>query len=376
VATRLSGSVKSSDIVARLSADRFALVLQGPISDEEVDGIARRILLSLGLSHFLAGSPLHLRASIGITLCPIDGADVPTLLRNAELALDRAKANGGNSFVFFDLALSEAAERRRHLENDLRLAINKAQFVLYYQPIVDLRAHSLAGAEALIRWNHPERGLVPPDAFIPLAEESGLINDIGLWTLEVVCAQLARWQAAGLDRSISLNVSARQIPLGLPVATLLDAVKRHDIHPARLALEITEGVLLTDTSKALEWLSAIRSEGFRIYLDDFGTGYSSLSYLKRFPVDTLKIDKSFVHDMTQENSDRTLVEAIVAMAGSLGLSVIAEGVEKAEQVSILRHLHCRYVQGYFFSRPVPIEDFEVVAQRLTSQLSLAEVAYS
>lgn len=369
---RLSHCVKSNDTLARLAADTFGIILQNVILGEDADKVASRILQALRQNHFIAGSPIRLHASIGITLFPHDGTDVPTLLRHAELALDNAKAAGGNTAIFFDPILAEVAEQRRHLENDLRLALRNGDFRLYLQPIVDLRGNCLAGAEALIRWQHPTRGLVPPDDFIPIAEQTGLINDIGLWVLDAACAQLAVWELAGQNLHLSLNVSARQIPEGLPPSALAEALQRHGVSPARLALEITEGVLLNDIEKALGWLKAVHEMGCRVYLDDFGTGYSSLSYLKRFPVDTLKVDKSFVQDMHVHSGERALVEAVVAMGRSLGLDVVAEGVETAHQAHLLREMGCRYAQGYHFSRPVPIEDFNIAAERVAVLLATPE----
>jgi len=367
--TRLSHCVKSNDTLARVAGDTFGIVLHNVALGEDADKVANRILHALRQNYFIDGSPIRLHASIGITLFPHDSTDVPSLLRHAELALDKAKAIGGNTAVFFDSALAEVAEQRHHLENDIRLALRNRDFRLYLQPIVDLRNNRLAGAEALIRWQHPSRGLVPPDAFIPIAEQTGLINDIGLWVLDTACAQLAAWEQAGQNFHLSINVSARQIPAGLPPSALSEALKRHGVSPARLALEITEGVLLSDIERALAWLKAVHEMGCRIYLDDFGTGYSSLSYLKRFPVDTLKVDKSFVQDMHVHSSERALVEAVVAMGRSLGLDVVAEGVETAHQAELLREMDCRYAQGYHFSRPVPIEDFDVAAERVAALLA-------
>ncbi len=367
--TRLSHCIMDNDTVARLGADTFGIILHNVTLGGDADKVASRILLALRQSHFIDGSPVRLHASIGITLFPNDGTDVPTLLRHAELALDNAKAGGGDTAVFFDPDLAEVAEQRRHLENDLRLALRNGDFRLYLQPIVDLSYNRLAGAEALIRWQHPSRGLVPPDAFIPIAEQTGLINDIGLWVLDAACAQLAVWQQAGRDLHLSINVSVRQIPEGLPPYALSEALQRHKVSPARLALEITEGVFLSDIEKALGWLKAVHEIGCRVYLDDFGTGYSSLSYLKRFPVDTLKVDKSFVQDMQIHSSERTLVEAVVAMGRSLGLDVVAEGVEAAHQAQLLLEMNCRYAQGYHYSRPVPIENFDIAAERVAALLS-------
>lgn len=370
---RLSACVKSSDVLARLGADQFALALPNLTRGLEVgqvaERVAERVLQALRQHYFIAGSPLRLRVSIGIAIYPQDAArDIPSLLLHAELALAHVKAEGGDAMHFFDPVLAAEAERRRHLEKDLRQAIREEQFVLFYQPIIDLRENRLVGAEALIRWRHPERGLVAPDSFIPLAEETGLINDIGLWALEVAGARLAAWQAAGNGLYLSLNVSGSQVPNGLPPHVLAETARRHGFPPASLALEITEGVLLSDVGGALSWLASVREQGFSVYLDDFGTGYSSLSYLKRFPVDRLKVDRSFVRDIHANPSDHALVAAVVAMGRSLTIEVVAEGVESAAHMGILRQMGCRYVQGYYFSPPVPIETFHEISARLPALL--------
>lgn len=368
-AERIQSCLKMSDIVARMGGDEFAVIIPRVFDEARVAAIGERIVFSLRRGYEGHGTPIKLAASVGITLFPGDGADMPTLLRNAELALDRAKASGGGRCSFFDPAMAEAAERRRAMETDMQLALRRGEFELFLQPIFDLERRRLVGAEALIRWRHREKGIIAPDAFIPLAEETGLIVDVGLWSLDVACRYLADWRSAGRDLYLSLNVSARQIPDGLPPAQMLEAVRRYGVEPSRLVLEITEGVLLADVAQAQSWLGQMRQHGFGLYLDDFGTGYSSLSYLKRFAVDTVKIDKSFVRDMTRNASDRGLVEAIVAMARSLGLNVVAEGVEEVEQLVQLRAMGCSCMQGYYFSPPVAAAEFDAVVRRLEERLS-------
>ncbi|MBK1717151.1 putative bifunctional diguanylate cyclase/phosphodiesterase [Thiocystis violacea] len=366
---RLSRSVKSTDVVARIGADQFALVLVDLQRDLDAERVAARILQGLHQHYFVAGSPLRLHVSAGIAFYPQDtDAGIPGLMQHAGLALSHAKASNGSDVRFFDPNLAKIAEHRRRLEYDLRRAVREKQFVLFFQPIVDLKHNRLAGAEALIRWQHPERGLVPPDEFIPLAEETGLITDMGLWVVEEAGRQLAAWRREGKTLSLSVNVSACQIPDGLPPDILLDLASRLDFTPASLALEITEGVLLSDLGGAQTWLEAVRANGFPVYLDDFGTGYSSLSYLKRFSVDRLKVDKSFVRDINTNVGDQALVEAVTAMARSFEIEVVAEGVEDAGHVRLLRRMGCRYAQGYYFSRPVPIESFPDVGERIPELL--------
>jgi len=368
VGKRICHYLKPTDIVARLGGDEFAVILLGITSSESTTVIAERLLRSLEKNYDIETTQIKLCASIGITIYPNDGNDMPFLLRNVELALDHARSNGGNCFSFFNRSMAEAIERRQTMETDMQLALKRNEFILFFQPIIDITTNRLVGAEALIRWRHPEKGLVPPDDFIPLAEETGLIINIGLWCLETACQQLVNWKNEGKDYYLSINISGRQIPDGLPPATLADAIHHHGIDASRLVLELTEGVLLSDVRRAQQWLGALREQGFRIYLDDFGTGYSSLSYLKRFPVNTIKVDKSFVRDMGDDTDDYALVEAIVVMARTLGMDVVAEGVENREQLGLLRRMRCRYVQGFYFSRPVPINEFDVAAERISTML--------
>ncbi len=357
VAARLSANVKRSDTLARITADLFAIVLEHPGSDEQLERIIERLLHALRQPYPIHDTLLPVTASMGITRYPDDGQDVPDLLRQAELAVEKAKSAGGNQIAFYDPRLAELAEQRQQMEIELRQALRDQQFVLFYQAIGQIAEQRIYGAEALIRWQHPTRGLIPPDQFIPVLEQSGLIQEVGLWVLESACEQLSRWQDAQLDLNLSLNVSGRQIPQGLPPDQVAAALERHGVEARRLALEITEGVLLGNVAESREWLDAIRRLGVRVYLDDFGTGYSSLSYLKRFTLDTLKIDRSFIQDMHAGNSEYALVEAIIAMAHSLGLQVVAEGVETAEQLSMLRTLGCHYAQGYYLARPLAIATF-------------------
>ena len=366
---RLSTCVSSEDTLARLVADNFGIILNNVTQGEVVERIAGRILQAIRQPYFADGSPINLHASVGIALFPGDGFDVPSLLRQAELAMESAKSSGGDKHVFFNPVLTEAAEQRRHMESDLRSAIRNHEFVLFYQPVVDLSAQRLSGAEALIRWRHPTRGLVMPDSFIPLAEKTGLVIEMSLLMLDVACRQLQDWKNRGLDYVLSLNVSGRQIPDGLTPQKLQEVVQHYGISPTRLALEITEGVMLRDVDKSLQWLKAVHDFGFRVYLDDFGTGFSSLSYLKLFPVDTLKVDKSFVQDMLDDNNENTLVGAIIAMGRSLGLDIVAEGVELESHLTALQSMGCHYAQGYYFSRPVPAEEFDAAAIRIAALLA-------
>ena len=368
-ASRLKACLKSDDVVARLGSDNFGIILRAEPSEKLAATVGTRIVVALKNFFEVGNTALKLGASLGITLFPNDGTDQQTLLRNAELALDHARMGGGGRYSFFDVTMARNAEHRSQLENDLRLAVRRNELAIYLQPIVDLTNRRLSGAEALVRWKHPQRGLVAPDAFIPMAEETGAIVDIGLWMLEAACQQLATWQARGCEHTLSINISARQIPDGLPPISLIETVNRYGVDPANLAIEITESVFLGNFSTAQTWLNAVHDLGFRIYLDDFGTGYSSLSYLKRFPVDVLKVDKSFVRDMSEDNNDRALVKAIVNMASSLGLAVVAEGVETLSQISLLENEGCRYVQGYYFSKPVPAEEFDAAEANIRAILA-------
>ncbi len=364
IAARFLTSLKVNDFVTRLGGDDFVIVLPGVNNPSAIEKVAKRLIQKVTEPFLINDQETCLSISIGVACFPADGNNLPTLLRNAELALAQAQASGGRTWRTFDPSMVQAAEHRHQLATDLRGAAERDELRLYYQPIVDLDDLRVTGAECLIRWQHPQHGLVAPDNFIPLAEETGLIKDIGLWCLESACQQLVAWDKLGLGLDLTINVSACQIPDGLSAQIVSDTLAQYGLSNHRIGLEITESTLVGDGSAAEEWLAALRAQGSRVYLDDFGTGYSSLSYLKRFKVDTIKIDKTFIRDLSEDSNDRVMVEAVSMMADSLKLSVVAEGIETAQQLEMLRQMGCRYGQGYFFSRPVPPEQFPEQIERI------------
>lgn len=364
---RIAASLKETDWVGRIGGDEFVIVLPGTSRPSTIEKICQRLIKQVGEPFSINGDEAYLGASIGVALFPSDANDLAVLLRNAELAQTNARQVGGRTWRLFEASMAHAIEHRHQLSNDLRQAVEHGEFRLFYQPIVDIKQHRVVGAEALIRWFHPLHGMVPPDSFIPLAEEIGLINAIGEWCLRTACLQLAEWRAGGRDLYVTINVSARQIPDGLPAGLIAAIAAEHGIPPDRIGLEITESLLVADACLAQEWLVEVRQYGFRAYLDDFGTGYSSLSYLKRFPVDAIKIDKIFVRDISDVSHDRVMVDAVIMMAGSFNLKVVAEGIEEAAQLEILKRIGCDLGQGYYFSRPLPAEQF-------LAQLTLIDAA--
>lgn len=370
---RIRECLKDRDIVARIGGDEFALVLLDETDSAALDARISCLLAELAQAYSLPGASAEtvtLTASLGVAAYPQDGANLHQLLRGAELALSSARDAGGNCYRHYMPAMLAAIEHRRRLEDDLRHALTAGELHLAFQPIVNLASGRMVGAEALLRWAHPVRGSVSPEIFVPIAEEIGLIGEIGRMVLADACRQVAEWRQAGLDMYVSVNVSARQIPDELRPETVREQLEQLGLPVHAVAIEITEGVLMSDVSTAQGWIDKLRASGLRVYLDDFGTGYSSLSYLKRFPMDTVKIDKSFIRDMSADNSDRTLVEAIVRMAKSLGLNVVAEGVETRGQYELLRQLGCGYGQGYLFSRPVSGGDFPQVVEAINQNFAV------
>ncbi|TVR64994.1 MAG: EAL domain-containing protein [Candidatus Competibacteraceae bacterium] len=364
VAERLQECVRETDTVARYSGDEFVLVLPEVAHARDACAVAEKVIERIAEPFALNGATVRIGVSIGVALYPGHGQDQAALLRHADLAMYQAKAAGRNTYRQYETLMTDQVVKQMSLETDLRLALLNQELAVHYQPILDLESGALAGAEALIRWPHPQRGMVPPSEFIPLAEDTGLIREIGAWVLERVCQTLGEWDRIGLRVPISVNLSSHQILRGLTVEAVEDLLRRYSLRSELLAFELTESVLLSNTIQAQQWLEAIRRLGIRVDIDDFGTGYSSLAYLKRFPVNRIKIDRAFVRDMVSNPNDRALVEAMLAMAHSLDLDVVAEGIEDEEQLTLLRRLGCEYAQGFYFSPAVPDADFVRIAANL------------
>jgi diguanylate cyclase (GGDEF)-like protein len=354
VAARLATCTRDSDTLARLGGDEFAIVAIGQPGADAVDVQARRVVEAMARPFVIDGREVALSASVGVTLFPSDDGSVEQLLGNAGAAVRAARRAGGNGYRFYSAELNARLQRRLALELDLRQALDRGQLFLHYQPKVDAPTGRVTGVEALARWQHPERGLVSPMEFIPIAEESGMIVRIGEWVLRTACAQVVAWTDAGLPAvPVSVNLSARQFAHGDLVDVVRRAVFDTGIDPTYLELEVTESLLMDDRVRSAQTLDALRADGILISLDDFGTGYSSLAYLKHFPIDAIKIDQSFIRDITEDAGSGAIATAIIGLAHSLGLDVIAEGVETAEQLAFLVEKGCDTVQGYYFSRPVP-----------------------
>ena len=357
-AQRLIQLVRREDTVARLGGDEFIILIEEIKEAQDVAHLAKKIIEAFARPFMVKERELHLTVSVGISLYPHDGTDGATLVRNADAAMYRAKEDGRNAYQFYTAALTTAALERLILENALRHALDKNELILHYQPQYQLHSGRLIGAEALLRWRHPEFGIISPTRFVPLAEESGLIESIGEWVLRIACAQMQRWLEDGIElQRIAVNLSSMQCQRGDIVATVRRVLAATGLHARHLELEITEGLVMQKTGWTLGVLDRLKELGVTISIDDFGTGYSSLSYLKRLPVDKLKIDKSFVSDIPYNPNDEAIARAIVAMGQSLKLAVIAEGVETQAQHDFLKSLGCDEVQGYLYGRPVVAAEF-------------------
>jgi diguanylate cyclase len=369
-AARLLTGVRESDavaaldpddenMVARLGGDEFVVLLRDVLAPRDAVVVATRMIAALAAPFFVEEHELVVTASIGIAMHPTDGNTVEDLIKAADAAMYAAKKLGRNTFQFFTQEMNTTAFEKMTLENELRHAIEKRQFVLYYQPKVDIRTGGLCGVEALIRWQHPQWGMVPPGRFITLAEELGLIVSIGDWVLEEACRQAAAWRQAGLDKvCIAVNLASPSFHkpgLTDEVRTLLD---RYTVDPDQLQVEATESMLMESGGATLETLRQFNLMGIKLAIDDFGTGYSSLTYLRRFPADEIKIDRSFISEMTNNADDAAIVAAIISLGRSMKRAIVAEGVETIAQARLLHTLGCDVMQGFLFSRPVPADEMQ------------------
>jgi diguanylate cyclase (GGDEF)-like protein/PAS domain S-box-containing protein len=358
VAKRLLACVRSPDTVSRNGGDEFIIVLQEMDQPNQAAITARRVLKALADPRKVGELDIHVTASVGISVYPDDGPDAETLIKNADTAMYQAKASGRKTFQFFTSEMNVSAVERQTIEQDLRHALEHREFVLHYQPKVNLKTGAIVGAEALIRWAHPTRGLLSPGKFIPVAEETGLILAIGGWVLHEACLQARSWRDAGVSAgTMAINVSTVQFRDEGFLIDLLAVLGKTGLDPRSLELEVTESILMKDTELSVSIIKAVRDVGIRVAIDDFGTGYSSLSYLRGFPLDSLKIDQSFLRKIHVAPDDSIIVSAIIGMGRNIGLRVIAEGVETAEELEFLKSNKCDEAQGYYFGRPVPAEEF-------------------
>ncbi|NOY62070.1 MAG: EAL domain-containing protein [Gammaproteobacteria bacterium] len=364
VAKRLRAAIRDEDLVARMGGDEFTLLLPKINSKKDADKVADKILQGFSAPMSIDGHALHVTPSIGIAFYPDDGESAEALMKNADTAMYCTKGEGGNHYHLYQSTMNGEAVQRLAVENDLHSALERHELELHYQPQVDLASGEIVSMETLVRWHHPELGLISPTHFIPLAEETGLILSIGEWVLTSACVQLKAWLDAGLMvERVAVNLSARQFHRHDLIAMVEAALSHSKLAPESLELEITEGIVMNDVTANIEMLARLKAMGIKLAIDDFGTGYSSLSYLKRFPVDTLKIDRAFIRDINSESEDEAIVSAIIAMAHNLKLRVVAEGVEERAQLAYLKRQGCDEVQGYYFSRPLPADEMAKLLQQ-------------
>ena len=363
MAARLVATLRASDMVGRLGGDEFVVLLEGDASLGALRAATDKLLRAISEPMTVQGCSFVVTGSIGVSVYPGDGADAALLLRHADAAMYLAKDKGKNNVQFYTAELADQAAEQYALEADLRLAIERNQLLLHFQPKVDVASGRLLSVEALLRWQHPSRGLVAPAEFIPLAEERGLIVPIGRWVLQAACRQMREWRNAGLEvLPVAVNLSARQFAADGLLDDIFDALVQHGLSPNDLEVELTESVLMADPERANHVLQRLHTMGVSIAIDDFGTGYSSLSYLKRFPARTVKIDRSFISGLPGDSEDGAITQAVIAMAHSLGLGVVAEGVETEAQLQMLRELGCDEAQGFLLGRPVPAAELAALLQ--------------
>lgn len=364
VAVRLCGVLQDQAQIYRVGGDEFTILLSHVRERQEATTIAQTVIHALATPFSVDGYELYVSPSIGISFYPADGSTMDILVKNADTAMYIAKDCGGNTYRVYDPVMNESAVEQMTLESQLRKAIERDELRMYYQPKYDLRSGRISGMEALVRWYHQDRGFISPGKFIPLAEESGLIAPIGEWILNAVCKQNKAWQDAGYQpMRVAVNLSPRQFQHHNLIRTVTRVLEETGLSPEWLEIEITENVLLHNTEEILATLQTLKEMGIHISIDDFGTGFSSLNYLKRFPIDSLKIDQSFVRDITVPSANKEIISAVIRLGHSLQLNVIAEGVENEEELDFLRNEECDQIQGYLFSRPLPVEEFEALMER-------------
>ncbi len=364
VARQLRNYIREGDTVARLGGDEFVIISSEFTSNQDPIAFSKRLLEMLAEPIQIDGRELFSTASIGIAIYPDDGQDVTTLLGNADIAMYSAKDQGRNTYRFFSAEMNALAIEKLSLETGLRGALQRGELFLAYQPQLDLRSGRLTGLEALVRWAHPEQGLIPPERFIPVAEETGLIIPLGKWVLHTACSQAKAWQDAGLPlQRVAVNVSARQFKQPDFLETVETVLAETGLEPCCLELELTESIVMDNVQEAIMTLTDLKIRNIHLSIDDFGTGYSSLTYLKHFPIDRIKIAQEFVRDIPKDPDDSAIVEAILAMAASLNLEVIAEGVERRDQLRFLHQRQCNHMQGFYFSRPMIAKDLVTLLSR-------------
>jgi diguanylate cyclase (GGDEF)-like protein len=359
VAERIQEHVREGDTVARLGGDEFTLLVPGINVEEDAAKIARKICDAIHAPFWIDGRELFVTTSLGVSVYPSDGHDAETLVRNADSAMYRAKEQGRDNYQLYTPAMNAKAIERLSLESRLRQAVANDELELHFQPFIDLKTAEVLGAEALLRWRHPELGLIPPGEFIPIAELSGLIVPIGEWVLRTACAEARKWHQQGFQGlTVSVNLSSRQFQQTDLVSQVTQALEETGLEADKLDLEITESNAMQNAEHSINTLWGLKKQGVRISMDDFGTGYSSLNYLKRFPIDRIKLDQSFVRDLPGDKDDAAIAMAVIAMGRSLELVVIAEGVETEEQLAFLKGHECDQLQGFLLSRPLPSDAFE------------------
>lgn len=355
----ISKSLRRADTIARLGGDEFAVIIEDINGADDAISIADNLTTILEHNVRLDDQETYTSASIGIAIFPEDGDDARTLLKNADTAMFRAKENGRHCFQFYKPEMSVNAMERLDLENSLKAAFENDEFIIHYQPVVDIHKNEVVGVEALLRWQHPDKGIIPPDDFVSIAEESGLILPVGEWLVSNVCKQIRSWKSAGLDnQNVSINLSPRQFKEQDIVTVFTQALAENKLDGSSLSVEITERTLIDNVGEVESTLNKLRDMGIKVLLDDFGTGYASLAYLKKFPVDIVKIDEAFISGIPDNREDTAIVNAIAGLTRGLELTLLAEGVENERQIDVLKSIGCRYAQGYYWSKAIPGNEYE------------------